>query len=94
MSQIKEKQEAKERGDWESMSNQQRIEAEGGYRHLSMLAKFHNIMSNETISVLEMMTRDIQSIFTHGIMVDRIAAMLNYFLLHLVSTDRRLHGNC
>jgi len=43
-------------------------------------------MGNETIHALEMMTTEIRSVFTHAVMVDRIAAMLNYFLLHLVSS--------
>jgi len=31
-----------------------------------------------------MMTRHIKSVFVHPTMVDRVASMLNYFLLHLV----------
>jgi len=85
MTQIREKQEQREAGTWPSLPATQRAEAENGYRHMSMLARFHNIMGNETIHTLEMITTEIRSIFTNAVMVDRIAAMLNYFLLHLVS---------
>ncbi len=85
MSQIKEKQEAKEGGEWESLAAEQRQEQEGLLRQLGMLARFHNIMGNDTIHSLEMISREIKNIFTHSAMVDRVSAMLNYFLLHLVS---------
>ena len=85
MTQIREKQEQRESVEWQGLPANQRAEAENGYRHMSMLARFHNIMGNETIHALEMITTEIQSIFTNTVMVDRIAAMLNYFLLHLVS---------
>jgi len=85
MTQIREKQEQRENGEWQGLPATQRAEAENGYRHMSMLARFHNIMGNETIHALEMITTEIRSIFTNAVMVDRIAAMLNYFLLHLVS---------
>ena len=84
MTQIKEKQEAKERGEWDQLEQQQRQEQEGMFRQLSMLARFHNIMGNDTIHSLEIITREIKNIFCHSAMVDRIAAMLNYFLVHLV----------
>jgi len=32
-----------------------------------------------------MLTKEIKTIFCHPMIVDRMAAMLNYFLLHLVS---------
>ncbi|XP_002019136.2 ubiquitin conjugation factor E4 A [Drosophila persimilis] len=38
----------------------------------------------EDFTVLNILTTEIKSIFCHNSMVDRIAAMLNYFLLHLV----------
>jgi|SRR6218665_3288158 len=85
MSQIKEKQEARDSGAWNELAPQQRQEMENGFRHMSMLARFHNIMGRKTIESLEMVTQHVKSIFVNGVMVDRVAAMLNYFLLHLVS---------
>lgn len=84
MSQIKEKQEARDSGTWNELAPQQRQEMENGFRHMSMLARFHNIMGRKTIESLEMVTQHVKSIFVNGVMVDRVAAMLNYFLLHLV----------
>ena len=84
MSQIREQLQAKDSGEWESLSANQRRENESNLRQISMLARFHNMMGLETIRVLDMLTEKIQSIFTHAVMSDRIAAMLNYFLLHLV----------
>lgn len=84
MAQIKEKQEERERGDWAQLAPQQRQEVEMNYRHISMIARFHNIMGNETILSLALITQHIHDIFCHPILVERIAAMLNYFLLHLV----------
>ena len=88
MTQIKEKQEEKDRGEWESLETRQRQEQEGMFRQLGMLARFHNIMGNDTIHSLEIISREIKNIFCHSAIVDRIAAMLNYFLVHLVSKPR------
>ena len=85
MVQIKEKQTERDAGAWSNLPNNERQEAEIGFRHLSMLARFHNIMGNETIHSLELITQEIDSIFVNPVLVDRVVAMLNYFLLHLVS---------
>ena len=85
MTQIKDKQAEKERGEWNALEPQQRQENENTLRQITMLARYHNMMGNNTIHALEMITREIKSIFCHKSMVDRIAGMLNYFLLHLVS---------
>ncbi|XP_046576120.1 LOW QUALITY PROTEIN: ubiquitin conjugation factor E4 A-like [Haliotis rubra] len=89
MSQIKEKQQEKERGDWNNLEPRQRQETENNFRHLGMLARYHNVMANYTIHALELLTREIQTIFCHNMLVDRIAGMLNYFLLHLVGPKQR-----
>ncbi|XP_071105758.1 ubiquitin conjugation factor E4 A-like [Haliotis cracherodii] len=89
MSQIKEKQQEKERGDWNNLEPRQRQETDNNFRHLGMLARYHNVMANYTIHALELLTREIQSIFCHSMLVDRIAGMLNYFLLHLVGPKQR-----
>ena len=87
MSQIKEKQEARGEGGvaWAGLPDpRQRQEAEETYRRISAHARGSNMMANETIAILELITREIRYIFTMDSMIDRIAAMLNYFLLHLV----------
>merc|ERR1712083_1033797 len=46
-------------------------------------------MGGETIGVLELLTGDITAIFSHPTMVDRLAAMLNYFLKTLTGPERK-----
>ena len=69
MKQIQEKE--AERADWPSLTERERVEAEGSFRHMSMLARYHNIMGMETISVLELLTTSITEVITHPTMADR-----------------------
>lgn len=64
-------------------------QGEANMQHLGMLAHFHNVMGTETIRTLAWLTTEIKSIFCHPTMVDRIATMLNYFLLHLVGPQKK-----
>jgi len=84
MKQLKEKQAVRDGPNWAGMTNAARQEVDSALRQMGMMARYHNMMGNMTILTLEMMTREIKTIFCHSVMVDRIAAMLNYFLLHLV----------
>jgi ubiquitin conjugation factor E4 A len=54
-----------------------------------MLAKFHNIMSTKTLHAFSLLTSEISSFFCELILVDRVATMLNDFLLHLVGAKQR-----
>lgn len=56
--------------------------------HLGMLARIDNILGRDNINVLKLITTEIKSIFCHNSMVDRITAMLNYFLLNLVGPQK------
>ena len=87
MAQIRELQDQRDpvNGEWSRLPPQQRQENEMNYRHVSMLARFHNIMAKETIYALSLITQHIRSIFCQRVLVQRVADMLNYFLLHLVS---------
>ena len=69
--------------------DQQRKETEANLKQMIMLARFHNFMSTKTIQTIKMLTSEIKRIFCHDVLVDRIAAMLNDFLLHLVGKKRR-----
>lgn len=53
------------------------------------MAKFDNILGKDTIETLQKLTSKIVIVFTHSTMVDRIAAMLNYFLLNLVGPNKK-----
>lgn len=54
-----------------------------------MAARFDNILGRDTIRTLEHLTSKITIVFTHATMVDRVAAMLNYFLFNLVGPKKK-----
>lgn len=88
LEQIKQLQQAQDNGEWNSLSQNERQQQVTNLHHLGMLARFDNILGRDTINTLKLLTTEIKSIFCHNSMVDRIAAMLNYFLLHLVGPRR------
>ncbi len=71
------------------MNNQERNQLESSLKHLIMLAKFHNIMSTKTLHALRLLTSEMGYFFCETILVDRVATMLNDFLLHLVGSKQR-----
>ncbi|KAL1451486.1 hypothetical protein WDU94_005859 [Cyamophila willieti] len=89
MAQIRTMQSARENGEWASLPQREQEQNAGFLNHTGMMARFDNILGNETIHTLEYLTSEIKSIFCHSTMVDRIAAMLNYFLFHLVGPKKK-----
>ncbi|GBM80653.1 Ubiquitin conjugation factor E4 A [Araneus ventricosus] len=89
MSKLREIQQQRDSGSWTTMSPDQQQQQEGNFHHMGLLAKFHNVMSNETINTLQWLTTEIKSIFCHPTIVERITAMLNYFLLNLVGPQKK-----
>ncbi|XP_023710863.1 ubiquitin conjugation factor E4 A isoform X2 [Cryptotermes secundus] len=89
MAQLRQMQTAREAGEWQQLPIHEREQNEGYLQHIGMIARFDNILGRETIHTLEFLTSKITSIFSHPTMVDRIAAMLNYFLFHLVGPKKR-----
>lgn len=89
MAQLRELQQQRSEGSWPDVPAAQRNQRESSYQHITMLARFHNMMGRETIQILEMLTKEISAVFIHSTMVDRVASMLNYFLLHLVGPKKR-----
>ena len=75
--------------DGRRMDRAQRQELEANLKHMIMIAKFHNFMSLKTIQTIRMLTTEIKKIFCHSVLVDRVATMLNDFLLHLVGKKKR-----
>lgn len=61
----------------------------GFLQHTGMAARFDNILGRDTIRTLEHLTSNITIVFTHPTMVDRVAAMLNYFLFNLVGPKKK-----
>nr|KAF6468528.1 ubiquitination factor E4A [Rousettus aegyptiacus] len=84
LSKIKIQQIEKDRGEWDNLTPEARREKEAGLQMFGQLARFHNIMSNETIGTLAFLTSEIKSLFVHPFLAERIISMLNYFLQHLV----------
>ncbi|NXW57075.1 UBE4A factor, partial [Eurystomus gularis] len=84
LSKIKVQQIEKDRGEWDGLSQEARREKESSLQMFGQLARFHNIMSNETIGTLAFLTSEIKSLFVHPFLAERIISMLNYFLQHLV----------
>lgn len=56
LSKIKIQQSEKDRGEWEGLSPEARREKEASLQTFGQLARFHNIMSNETIGTLAFLT--------------------------------------
>ncbi|XP_066250043.1 ubiquitin conjugation factor E4 A [Euwallacea similis] len=89
MAKLKEMQTALENGEWRSLGLQERAQNMGYMQHIGMMARFDNVLGRDTIATLEKLTSKIKLVFTHSTMVDRVAAMLNYFLLNLVGPNRK-----
>ncbi|UJR37169.1 hypothetical protein I4U23_029878 [Adineta vaga] len=89
MTRLKSNQESKESGEWDNLPEQQREELENTFRNTGRTARYMNIMSIKTLVILDMITQEIQSIFCHPTICERLAAMLNYFLQHLVGPKRQ-----
>ena len=88
MAKLRQLQQARDSGAWSSLSDSVRHQNESNYTHLGRLAKFHNFIGRDTIATLASITDYVKSFFSHKILVDRMAAMLNYFLHHLVGPNK------
>lgn len=83
MAQLRQMQSVNESGNLSPREREQHM------AHIGMIARFDNILGKETINTLKYLTSEIKSIFCHPTMVDRVAAMLNYFLCHLVGPKKK-----
>lgn len=88
MQQIRQLQSAQDKGEWENIPNNERQQNVSNLELLRMLAKIYNTVGRDTINILKLITTEIKVIFSHESMVDRIASMLNYFLLNLVGPNK------
>ncbi|XP_053685325.1 ubiquitin conjugation factor E4 A [Sabethes cyaneus] len=88
LQQIRQSQAAQDAGEWTSLPAAERQQNVSNLRHLGMLARFDNILGRDTINILQLLTSETKSIFCHSSMVDRVAAMLNYFLLNLTGPKK------
>ncbi|CAG9786753.1 unnamed protein product [Diatraea saccharalis] len=89
MAQIRSMQIAQETGAWNELSSQERDQNLANLSHIGNLARFDNILGRDTIRTLVRLTAHAPHVFCHPTLVDRIASMLNYFLLHLVGPNKK-----
>lgn len=89
MKKIQEQQQDQEQ-NWPNLAAQERSRNEAELNQMGRLARYHNIMGLETIHILEKLTGAISAVFTNPTMVDRVAAMLNFFLKNLVGPNRKV----
>lgn len=89
LQQIRELEEARDNNKWDSLPANERQQNLQNLQQLGMLARFDNILGRDTINILKLLTSSTKGIFCHASMVDRIAAMLNYFLLHLCGPKQK-----
>ena len=87
MKQINEGQ--NERESWRDLDERERAENERQLHHTGNNARTLNILGLDTITILTMLTSDVKAVFSHPTMVERVAAMLNYFLKNLVGPKRK-----
>ncbi|XP_063959654.1 ubiquitin conjugation factor E4 A-like [Lytechinus pictus] len=85
---IKVLQEQREGGEWMQLPPTERRQQEDSLRQTCAIARFYNIMSNETMSTLVYITSEITDIFIHPVMVNRVAMMFNNFLHKLVGPNK------
>lgn len=88
LQQIRTLQQAQDAGEWTALGQQERQQNVANMQHLGTMARFDNILGRDTIRILRMLTSRIGGIFCHASMRERMAAMLNYFLLHLVGPNK------
>ncbi|XP_062518757.1 ubiquitin conjugation factor E4 A-like [Corticium candelabrum] len=81
---VKEGQRAQDQGEWADLPDAQRRERVSDFRLDEHMATANNVLSCKTVEALCYLTQEIQRPFVLPSMVDRVVAMLNYFLLLLV----------
>ncbi|XP_059052827.1 ubiquitin conjugation factor E4 A [Achroia grisella] len=89
MAQIRTMQTAQETGAWANLPMQEREQNLSNLSHIGMLARFDNILGRDTIRTLVRLSAHAPYVFCHPTLVERIASMLNYFLLHLVGPNKK-----
>lgn len=88
LQQIRQLQQAQDNGEWSNLPANERERNLANLQQVGNMARIDNILGRDTINILKLLTSEVPDIFCHPTMVDRIAAMLNYFLLHLVGPNK------
>jgi len=69
--------------NWLNISTNQRAEREAEHTRLERQVKTYLLLAKETIRMLNYMSRDVPDPFMAPELIDRVASMLNYFLVQL-----------
>ncbi|KAL9647901.1 hypothetical protein ABK040_008172 [Willaertia magna] len=69
--------------EWNKLTNQQRTEKNKDLAQYERIVKSYLLLANETVHMLSYLSKDIPHPFLRPEMVDRVASMLNYFLVEL-----------
>lgn len=88
LKQIRQLQTAQDNGEWNNLPANEREQNLANLQQTGMMARFDNILGRDTINLLKLLTSEVPEIFCHASMVERIAAMLNYFLLNLTGPNK------
>jgi ubiquitin conjugation factor E4 A len=84
LAKVKEGQIASDSGEWVDLPQEERQEREENFASDEGIATGNNIVSLKLLNTLSFLTKKIHGPFILPSMVDRVVAMLNYFLVHLV----------
>lgn len=79
----------RDNGEWTNLSHQERTQNLSNLSHIGMMARFDNILGRDTVRTLVRLSAHAPYVFCHPTIVERIASMLNYFLLNLVGPNKK-----
>lgn len=82
-------QEMADQQTWMRQPEERRKEREEGFQRTERQVKSMLLLANESINMLDYLSKDVPEPFLTGELVDRIAAMLNYFLVALAGPKCR-----
>lgn len=96
LKQIRQLQTAQDNGEWNNLPAHEREQNLANLQQTGTMARFDNILGRDTINLLKLLTSlsGVQEIFCHASMVDRIAAMLNYFCAKLTGPNKESFKVC
>ncbi|KAK3863322.1 hypothetical protein Pcinc_030892 [Petrolisthes cinctipes] len=88
---LREIEQQRESSEWTNLTPLERSERERNHQSMTSLARYHNLLGSHTMQTLIKLTKEIPQFFTHSLLVDRMAAMMNYFLASLVGPKQRTY---
>lgn len=86
LAQIKTLENERDTGEWDELNQREKMAKEAELKQIGTMAKYHNILSNDTVDTLVYLTAApaVKDLFSNPSLADRVAVMLDDFLLKLV----------